>query len=49
MVVCFEETLMFYFSIFYFNNYLFNFKHCHTQLYVIFYRMILSASEWIII
>ena len=27
---------MFYFSTFYFINYLFNFKHCHTQLYVIF-------------
>ena len=27
---------MFYFSTFYFMNYLFNFKHCHTQLYVIF-------------
>ena len=25
--------MMFYFSTFYFINYLLNFKHCHTQLY----------------
>ena len=45
---------MFYFSTLYFINYLFNFKHCHTQLYVIVLSYvsgqvcILSASEWII-